>query len=171
MNKTKWKIDKAHSQIGFEIKHMKLSSITGHFDEFEAYAGASDDTFMDAKFNLIAKIQSINTKNKDRDKHLKSDDFFNSEKFPESTFKSKSFDGKTMVGDLTIRDVTKEVVLDVDFNGVVIDVYGQTKTGFEAAGTINRKDFNINWNAVTEAGIIMLSDKVKLTVNLQFIKQ
>src|SRR5690606_26008391 len=159
MNKTKWKIDKAHSEIGFEIKHMKLSSITGHFDEFEAYAEASDDTFMDAKFNLITKTQSINTKHKDRDKHLKSDDFFNSEKFPDSSFKSKSFDGKTMGGDLTSRDISKEVVLDVDFNGVVIDIYGQTKTGFDVTGTITRKDFNINWNAVTEAGIITLSDK------------
>src|SRR5690606_19221016 len=114
MNKTKWKIDKTHSEIGFEIKHMKLSSITGHFDDFEAYAEASDDTFMDAKFNLIAKIQSINTRNKNRDKHFKSDDFVNSEKFPKSTFKSKSFDGKTVIGDLTIRDVTQEVVLDID---------------------------------------------------------
>ena len=171
MNKTKWKIDKANSEIGFEIKHMKLSSITGYFEEFEGYLEASDNTFMDTQFNLTTKIGSINTRNIDRDRHLRSDDFFNSEKFPESTFISKSFDGKTMIGDLTIRDVTKEIVLGVDFNEVVIDVYGQTKTGLGATVTINRKDFNIKWNAVTEAGVIMLGDKVKLIANLQFIKQ
>lgn len=169
--KTTWKVDPTHSEIEFKVKHMMISTVTGSFEKFDAQVEAADDTFKNANFNFSAKIDSINTKNSDRDTHLKSDDFFNAEKFPQLTFKSKSFDGKKMVGDLTIRDITKEITLDVDFNGIAEDPYGQTKAGFEAEGTINRKDFNLNWNAVTEAGSIVVSDKVRLIANLQFIKQ
>ena len=97
--------------------------------------------------------------------------FFNSDKFPELKFTSKSFDGEQLIGDLTIRDVTKEVTLNADFNGVAVDPYGQTKAGFEITGQINRKDFNLTWSAVTEAGSIVVSDKVRLVVDVQFIKQ
>jgi len=169
--KTTWKIDPTHSEIEFKVRHMMISTVSGSFSEFEGEVEAADDTFKDAKFRFSAEIDSISTKNNDRDTHLKSEDFFHAEKHPKLTFVSKSFDGNTMVGDLTIRDVTKEVSLDVDFNGIAEDPYGQTKAGFEATGTINRKDFNLNWNAVTEAGNIVVSDKVKLIANLQFIKQ
>ena len=170
-NKTNWSVDTAHSEIEFKVKHMMISTVTGSFSDFDASIEAADDSFKNAKFRFSAKIDSISTKNKDRDTHLKSDDFFNAEKFPKLTFESKSFDGKKMVGDMTIRDVTKEITLDVDFNGIAVDPYGQTKAGFEATGTINRKDFNLNWSAVTEAGSIVVSDKVRLIANLQFIKQ
>lgn len=170
-NKTNWSIDTAHSEIEFKVKHMMISTVTGSFSDFDASIEAADDSFKNAKFRFSAKIDSISTKNKDRDTHLKSDDFFNAEKFPKLTFESKSFDGEKMVGDMTIRDVTKEITLDVDFNGIAVDPYGQTKAGFEATGTINRKDFNLNWSAVTEAGSIVVSDKVRLIANLQFIKQ
>jgi polyisoprenoid-binding protein YceI len=116
-------------------------------------------------------IDSINTKNADRDAHLKSDDFFNAEQFPQMTFRSKSFDGENLTGDLTIRDITKEVSLDVDFNGVAVDPYGQTKAGFELTGKINRKDFGLKWSAVTEAGNVVVSDTVKLVIDVQFVKQ
>ncbi|MBO3099666.1 YceI family protein [Gelidibacter pelagius] len=169
--KTTWKVDPTHSEIEFKVKHMMISTVTGSFGEFDAAIEAADDTFKNAQFSFDAKIDSINTKNSDRDTHLKSDDFFNAEKFPKLSFKSKSFDGEKMVGDLTIRDITKEVTLNVDFNGVAVDPYGQTKSGFEAEGSINRKDFNLSWNAVTEAGSIVVSDKVRLIANLQFIKQ
>src|SRR5690554_4754674 len=169
--KTSWKVDPTHSEIEFKVKHMMISTVTGSFEQFDAQLEAADDTFKDANFTFSAKIDSIKTKNSDRDTHLKSDDFFNAEKFPQLPFKSKSFDGKKMVGDLTIRDITKEITLDVDFNGIAEDPYGQTKAGFEAEGTINRKDFNLSWNAVTEAGSIVVSDKVRLIANLQFIKQ
>jgi polyisoprenoid-binding protein YceI len=168
---TNWSIDPTHSEIEFKVKHMMISTVSGSFSDFDAAIEAEDDTFKNAKFSFTAKIESISTKNDDRDTHLKSDDFFNAEKYPQLTFKSKSFDGETMVGDMTIRDVTKEISLQVDFNGIVEDPYGQTKAGFEATGTINRKDFNLNWNAVTEAGNIVVSDKVRLIANLQFIKQ
>jgi polyisoprenoid-binding protein YceI len=168
---TNWSIDNAHSEIAFKVKHMMISTVTGHFEDFKATAKTDGDNFNNASFEFSANTASINTKNKDRDAHLKSDDFFNSEKFPEMKFVSKSFDGEHLIGDLTIRDVTKEVTLDADFNGVAVDPYGQTKAGFEITGQINRKDFNLTWSAVTEAGSIVVSDKVKLVVDVQFIKQ
>jgi len=169
--KTNWKLDPTHSEIEFKVKHMMISTVTGSFSEFDATAETEDDSFKNAEFAFNAKVDSISTKNEDRDTHLKSDDFFNAEQFPQLTFKSKSFNGDKMIGDLTIRDVTKEITLDVDFNGIAEDPYGQTKAGLEATGTINRKDFNLSWSAVTEAGNIVVSDKVKLIANLQFIKQ
>ena len=168
---TNWSIDNAHSEVAFKVKHMMISTVTGHFEDFQATAKTDGDDFNNAEFKFSAKTASINTKNKDRDTHLKSDDFFNAEKFPEMTFVSKSFNGDKLVGDLTIRDVTKEIVLDADFNGIAVDPYGQTKAGFEISGQLNRKDFNLTWNAVTEAGSIVVSDRVKLVVDVQFIKQ
>ena len=169
--KTKWNLDPTHSEISFKVKHMMISTVTGHFQDFDASVGTDNDNFNNAEFNFIAKIDSITTKNSDRDAHLKSDDFFNAEDYPEMTFKSTSFDGNNLIGDLTIRDVTKEISLDVDFNGVAVDPYGQTKAGFEIAGSLNRKDFNLTWSAVTEAGSIVVSDTIKLIVDLQFIKE
>lgn len=168
--KTNWNIDTAHSEIAFKVKHMMISTVTGHFEDFSASVETEDENFVGANFNFTAKTGSINTKNSDRDAHLKSDDFFNAEAYPEMNFKSKSFDGSTLIGDLTIRDITKEVELGVDFNGVAVDPYGQTKAGFEVTGSINRKDFNLTWSAVTEAGSIVVSDTVKLLIDLQFIK-
>lgn len=169
--KTKWSIDPTHSEIAFKVKHMMLSTVTGHFEDFVASVETESEDFKDAVVHFSAKIESINTKNGDRDAHLKSDDFFNAAAYPEMTFQSKSFDGERLIGDLTIRDVTKEVTLDVELNGIAVDPYGQTKAGFEITGEINRKDFNLAWNAVTEAGSIVVSDKVKLAVEAQFIKQ
>lgn len=168
--KTHWKIDAAHSHISFKVKHMMISTVTGQFEDFEASVIADSDDFINADFSFTGKTASINTKNSDRDSHLKSEDFFNVEKYPEMTFKSTSFDGRKMVGDLTIREVTKEITLDVDFNGIAVDHLGQTKAGFEMTGNISRKDFNLTWNAVTEAGSIVVSDAVKLIIDLQFIK-
>ena len=168
---TKWTIDKSHSEIAFKVKHMMISTVTGHFDNFLATVETSADDFNTASIAFTAETGSINTKNKDRDGHLKSDDFFNAEKFPELKFISKSFDGEHLTGDLTIRDVTKKVVLSVDFNGIAVDPYGQTKAGFEIQGEINRKDFNLTWSAVTEAGNIVVADKVKLIIDAQFIKE
>lgn len=167
---THWKIDVAHAEISFKVKHMMISTVTGHFEEFDASITTDNEEFIDADFDFLAKSASINTKNKDRDNHLKSNDFFNVKEYPEITFKSKSFDGNRLTGDLTIRDVTKEIVLKVDFNGIAVDPYGQTKAGFEMTGEVNRKDFNLNWSTVTETGNIVVSDTVKLNIDLQFIK-
>jgi polyisoprenoid-binding protein YceI len=170
-NKTTWAIDPSHSDVMFKVRHMMISTVSGHFEDFNATVNADSDDFSGAEVEFSAKIDSINTKNADRDAHLKSDDFFNAESFPELKFKSKSYDGNKLVGDLTIRDVTKEVTFDTDFNGVATDPYGQTKAGFEISGKINRKDFNLTWSAVTEAGKIVVSDEVKLIVDAQFVKQ
>lgn len=170
-NKTTWAIDPSHSDVMFKVRHMMISTVSGHFEDFNATVNADSDDFSGAEVEFSAKIDSINTKNADRDAHLKSDEFFNAESFPELKFKSKSYDGNKLVGDLTIRDVPKEVTFDTDFNGVATDPYGQTKAGFEISGKINRKDFNLTWSAVTEAGKIVVSDEVKLIVDAQFVKQ
>ncbi len=168
---TSWLIDNAHSEIAFKVKHMMISTVTGHFEDFTASATTDGDDFNNARLEFSAKTASINTKNKDRDAHLASDDFFNSEKFPKLIFVSKSFDGEQLIGDLTLRDVTKEITLNAELLGVAVDPYGQTKAGFEMKGEINRKDFGLTWSAVTEAGNIVVSDKVKLVIDVQFIKQ
>lgn len=168
---TIWKIDPAHSEVMFKVKHMMISTVTGSFEKFDAQVEAVDDDFKNANFSFSAQAASVNTKNKDRDNHLKSDDFFGAETHPELTFKSQSFDGEKMVGDLTIKGVTKEIELDAEFNGTAVDSNGQTKAGFEFEGQLNRKDFGLNWNSITEAGSIVVSDKVRLLVSLQVIKK
>ncbi len=168
---TTWKIDPMHSDIAFKVKHMMISTVTGFFEKFDGTIDTENENFSGAKINFEAEIDSINTKNEDRDNHLKSDDFFNAGTFPKLTFKSSSFDGSTLAGQLTIRDVTKDVELGVEHLGTAVDGYGQTKAGFEVTGTINRKDFGLNWSAVTEAGNIVVSDKVKLQLDVQFVKQ
>ena len=170
ITKTKWNVDTAHSEIGFKVKHMMISTVSGHFDDFTASVETEAEDFNNAQFNFSANVSSINTKNSDRDNHLRSEDFFNVASFPEMTFTSRSFDGSKLVGDLTIKDITKEVSLDMDFNGIAVDPYGQTKAGFEISGSISRKVFGLTWNAVTEAGSIVVGDTIKLVVELQFIK-
>ncbi|MDP2685696.1 MAG: YceI family protein [Aequorivita sp.] len=169
--KTVWNIDTTHSEINFKVKHMMISTVSGSFEKFDGKVETSNDDFKNGNFSFAAEIDSVNTNNTDRDTHLKSDDFFGAEKFPKLTFTSKSFDGEKMVGDLTIKGVTKEVTLETEYNGTAVDPYGQTKAGFEFEGSINRKDFGLTWSAVTEAGSIVVSDKVKLIASLQFIKQ
>jgi polyisoprenoid-binding protein YceI len=171
MATTTWNVDAAHSEIGFKVKHMMISTVKGAFEDFNATVTAESDDFTNAKFGFTAKTDGINTRNKDRDAHLKSEDFFNADAYPEMRFTSKSYDGETLVGDLTIKDVTKEVSLDMDFNGVAVDPYGQTKAGFEISGKVNRKDFGLTWSAVTEAGSIVVSDTIQMAIDLQFIKE
>src|SRR5690606_21519479 len=168
---TTWKIDATHSEINFKVKHMMISTVTGSFENFDGKVETSNEDFKNGAFSFSAETDSVNTNNNDRDTHLKSDDFFGAENFPNLTFTSKSFDGEKMVGDLTIKGVTKEITLDTDYNGTAVDPYGQTKAGFEFEGSISRKDFGLTWSAVTEAGSIVVSDKVKLIASLQFIKQ
>lgn len=168
--KTTWNVDRTHSEINFQVNHMRLSMMSGHFKEFSASVETDNEAFLNATFKFSAKTYSINTRNNKRDSHLRSDDFFKVNAFPEMIFMSTFFDGNTMKGNLTIRDVTREIELDVDFNGIAIDPYGRTKAGFEISGEINRKDFNLTWNTVTESGNIVVGDVVTLVVGLQFTK-
>ncbi|SFE68143.1 YceI family protein [Thermoflexibacter ruber] len=171
----KWTVDTNHSEVQFKVKHLVISTVTGTFNKFSAELEAEKEDFTDAKISFSADIDSIDTNNEQRDAHLKSDDFFNAEKFPQMTFKSSSLEksnGKYILkGDLTIRNITKPVVLDVELGGVATDPYGQTKAGFEAVGKINRKEFGLMWSAVTEAGGVVVSDEVKILLNIQFVKQ
>lgn len=169
--KQTWKIDPAHSEIGFKVKHMMISTVSGQLTDFEATATTDNDSFTNADIHFAAKTSSINTGNDGRDNHLRSADFFDAENYPEITFQSKSFDGEFLTGNLTIRGITKEIQLSVEFNGIVVDPYGQTKAGFELSGSISRKEYNLTWNAVTEAGSIVVGDQVKLVINVQMIKQ
>lgn len=168
---TKWKIDASHSEVSFKVKHMMISTVTGHFESYDATIHSESEDFNNAQIEVEIDVNSINTKNKDRDAHLQSGDFFDAESHPKITFKSKSFDGEKLIGDLTMRGVTKEVTLDVEYNGTAVDPYGQTKAGFEISGSVNRKEYGLSWNAVTEAGNIVVSDKVKLVIEAQFVKQ
>lgn len=170
-SKTTWAIDPAHSEVLFKVRHMMISSVSGQFEEFTASIRSNEDNFSDAETEVSIAVDSINTKNADRDAHLKSDDFFNAESFPYITFKSTSFEGDQLKGEITIRDITKAISLDVQFNGVAVDPYGQTKAGFELRGELNRKVFGLKWDAVTEAGSVVVSDKVQLIIDAQFVKQ
>lgn len=173
---TKWTIDKAHSEITFKIKHLVISTVTGKFNEFDATLESENEDFEGADITFEALIDSIDTNNEDRDKHLKSKDFFNAEEHPKLTFESTSFEKKgegeyKLIGDLTIRGNTNTVELDVEYGGTVKDPYGNTKAGFEINGKINRKEFGLTWNAVTEAGNVVVSEEVKLNLNVQFIQE
>lgn len=172
---TKWTIDPAHSEITFKVKHLVISSVTGQFKTFDASAETDNDGFENAKITFQADIDSIDTGNSDRDAHLKSDDFFHAEEHPKLIFESSSFkkagdNEYKLTGDLTIRGNTQTVQLDAEYGGTVVDPYGNTKAGFEVSGKINRKDFGLKWDAVTEAGSIVVSDEVKLNLNVQFVK-
>lgn len=171
-----YKIDAAHSEITFKVKHLMITNVTGSFTKFDATLEHEKADFSDAKITFEADTDSVTTHNEQRDAHLKGDDFFAAEKFPKLSFVSTSFtykEGKEFIlkGDLTIRDHTKPVELTVEYGGSATDPYGQVKSGFELNGKINRKDFGLTWGAVTEAGGVVVSDEVKLHMNVQMIKQ
>ncbi|MGV0964611.1 YceI family protein [Empedobacter sp. UBA7248] len=166
---TKWNLDPSHSEVQFKVKHMVISTVTGNFDHFNAGVEANSDDFSDAKFEFDAKIESINTKNSDRDGHLKSADFFAAEQFPEMKFESTSgIQNGKINGTLEIRGEKQPITLNADFGGVITDPWGLQRAGFEFSGEINRKDYGLGWSQVTEAGGLVVSDKVKLLVNLEF---
>lgn len=173
---TNWTVDPAHSEITFKVKHLVISTVTGSFKSFDATIESENDDFEDAKVTFEADINSIDTGNEDRDNHLKSDDFFNAAEHPKLLFESTSFkkigDGEyKLIGDLTIRGNTKTIELDAEYGGTVEDPYGNTKAGFDVTGKINRKEFGLTWSAVTEAGSVVVSDDVKLNLNVQFTRK
>lgn len=171
-----YKIDPVHSEITFKVRHLMITNVTGNFSKFDATLDSDSPDFTDAKVTFEADVNSISTNNEQRDGHLKSDDFFSADKFPTMKFVSSSIEKKNdedyiLNGNLTIRDVTRPVSLKVTYGGTMVDPYGQTKAGFEVEGKINRKEFGLVWNGVTETGGIVVSDEVKLNVQAQMIKQ
>jgi len=176
MQTTIWALDAAHSELTFKVRHLMISTVTGNFGSFKVEAETEGADF--AKMLAVkveADVSSINTNNVDRDAHLRSADFFDTEKFALITFEGTSVDTDgymgTLHGNLTIRDVTKAVALDIEIGGVATDGYGQTKAGFTVTGKISRKEFGLTWNALTSTGGAVVGDDVKINAEIQLIKQ
>lgn len=175
MSATKWVIDPQHSEIFFKVKHLMITTVTGYFREFYAEAETEGNDFSTARVKFSAKTASIDTNAPDRDKHLRSGDFFDAEKYPEMTFKSTGLEKQDennflLKGDLTIRDVTKPVTLKAELGGLMKDPYGTEKAGFSINGKINRKDWGLNWNTTLETGGVLVSDEVQLFCEIQVAK-
>ena len=175
-NAQTWKLDPAHSKIQFSTKYLLITEVNGEFKKFDGTFSSSKSDWSDLQTTVTADVNSISTDNEMRDKHLKSDDFFNAEKFPNITFKSKSIkalgDNKYIItGDLTIRDVTKEVMVPAMYNGTVTDPWGNVKAGFQATGKINRKDFNLKYSNAAKTGEAIVGDNVEFKIDLILIKQ
>jgi polyisoprenoid-binding protein YceI len=171
---SKFIIDKLHSEIEFKVKHLMISTVTGRFTDFDAEIISDTDDFTDAQITFDANVNSITTNIADRDNHLKSADFFDVENFPKISFKSteivKFNKDYHVIGLITIHGVEKEVTLTGDYNGNDVDLYGNTKYGFELRGTIKRSEFGLSFNAVTDKGGLLVSDDVILNVSVQFTK-
>ena len=171
-----WTIDTMHSSVTFKVRHLVISSVTGHFKTFDATVESAKDDFTDARINFTADINSIDTGVEQRDNHLKSPDFFDAASHPKLTFVSTGIEKKgegeyKIKGDLTIRGVSMPVVLDAEFGGIQNDMYGRTVAGFELTGKIDRQEYGLHWSAVTEAGSIVAGNDVKINIAAELIKQ
>ena len=171
-----WKIDTAHSEIQFKVKHLMISTVTGYFKQFDLNVETETDDFTTTKkIEFTADIDSIDTNNAQRDAHLKSADFFNAEEHAQLRFVGTKYEAKgdeaKLHGELSIRGVTKPITLNVEHGGIVVDPYGQIKAGFTVSGKISRKEFGLTWNAVTEAGSVVVSDEIKIHAEVQLVKQ
>lgn len=173
-NKASWVLDPSHSELTFKVKHMMISNVKGEFKHFNVHINGQD--LLTAGITAKIKTASVDTNSNDRDNHLKSADFFDAEKYPEMIFESTSFKQKDddeyeLKGKLTIKNITKEIKLEVEFGGIGKDPWGNEKAGFSVSGKINRKDWELNWNAALETGGVLVSDEVKINADLQFVKQ
>lgn len=167
-----WTVDPSHSELGFTVRHAGISKVKGKFTDFEAKVVANED-FSETSVTATAQAKSFESGDANRDAHVRSADFFDVENFPALTFKSTRLTPKgsnfELEGDLTIKGVTKTVVFDVEFNGVAVDPFGNTRAGLEATTQISRKEFGLTWNAVLETGGLLVSDSVKIELELSFI--
>lgn len=176
MSTTKWLLDPTHSELGFKIKHLMISNVSGAFKNFTAEVITKGEDFSTAQINLIAEMTSITTNNEQRDVHLRTSDFFEVEKYPELKFistKIEKIDNDTfaLYGELTLKGVTNQVKLDVEFNGVTKDPWGGERAGFVVTGKINRSKWGVNFNGVLETGGVMLGEDVKISSEIQLVKQ
>lgn len=172
--KTKWKLDPAHSEVSFKVKHMMISNVNGVITDYDLEVESQGDGFSQADVKFVGKLKSLTTGNEERDNHLRSADFFDVEKNDEVIFKSTNYtrtdDEITLEGDLTIRGITKPIVLDVEFGGVQKDPWGNMKAGFTVTGKLNRKDFGLTWNTALETGGVLVGDEVKINCEIQLVK-
>jgi polyisoprenoid-binding protein YceI len=168
--------DTAHSTIGFVARHAMVTKVRGAFNEFEGTITVDGANPADSSAAATVKTASVDTRNEQRNGHLLSGDFFEQDKYPDMTFRStgvKVGDDDTFVltGDLTVKDVTRPVDFDVEFTGVAVDPFGNTRIGFEAKTTVSRKDFGMTWNAALETGGVLVSDKIQIELEISAIKQ
>jgi polyisoprenoid-binding protein YceI len=171
-----WQLDKAHSSISFSVRHMMISTVRGRFEEFDGTFELNETDPTQSRVEVAIQTTSINTKEAQRDAHLKSPDFFDVEKYPVITFKSKRIEKldkqhARLVGNLTIKGITKEVVLDVEYAGQAKSPWGTVNAGFTAQTKINRKDWDLTWNVALETGGVLVSDEVTISIELELIKQ
>lgn len=175
MATTNWILDPSHSEVNFKVKHLMITNVTGGFTDYTVTASTDADDFSKAAISFTAKAASVNTGSEQRDNHLKSADFFDAENHPEISFISTSYqpvnDDYVLEGNLTIKGITKPVKLNVEFGGIAKDPWGNAKAGFTITGKINRKDWGLNWNAALEAGGVLVSDDVKISCEVQLLKQ
>lgn len=174
--RTKWVIDPSHSEVNFQVRHLMISNVKGEFQKINASIESIGMDFSHAKVQATMDAEGIYTNDENRDKHLRSADFFDAANHPQLTFTSTSFEALggndyKLKGDLTIKDIVKPVTLDVEFGGTMTDPYGNMKAGFSLSGTINRKDWGLNWNSALETGGVLVGDEVRISAELQFVKQ
>ncbi|HRJ29458.1 MAG TPA: YceI family protein [Cyclobacteriaceae bacterium] len=174
--KAKWALDPTHSELAFKVRHMMITNVKGEFRKFDASIVSDGTDFTKSSIDVTIDAASIFTNEDKRDGHLKSADFFDVENYPTLSFQGKSFkkeddDEYKLTGTLTIKGVSKEVELDVEFGGINKDPWGNEKVGFSLEGKINRKDFGLNWNAALETGGVLVSEEVKISAEVQFVKQ
>jgi polyisoprenoid-binding protein YceI len=175
MEKTKWVVDPLHSEVQFKVKHLVISTVTGTFRNFEGGATTVQDDFNNAEIHFSLDVDSVDTNQEMRDTHLKSAEFFDVATHPKIAFKSTSFekvddDEYVLTGDLTMKGVTKPVTLKAEYGGTAKDAYGNQKLGFEVTGKVNRKEFGLTYNALTETGGLALGEDIKLIANIQLAK-
>lgn len=171
-----WQTDYSHSDIQFKVRHMMISKVRGRFEEFEATIDFDPENPTNTTVEVSVPLASINTRDEKRDDHLKSADFFDVENYPHMTFKSTRVEQDDehhgrLIGDLTIRGVTKEVTLDVEYAGMAKSPWGTMSAGFSASGQLNRKDFGLNWNAALETGGVLVGDEVEINIEVEIVKQ
>ncbi len=164
-----WNVDASHSELGFVARHLMVTKVRGQFKEFEGTVKVGDD-LASSQVTALVQLASIDTGSADRDGHLKSADFFGVEENPTMSFTSTEVTEDSLTGDLTIKGITRPVTFDLEFNGLATDPWGNTKAGFEASTEINRKDFGLEWNVALEGGGVLVSDKVKINLDIQLVK-
>ena len=176
MAKQTWALDPTHSELQFKIKHLMISTVSGQFNNFNGTVETDGDDFTKSKVHFEATVDSISTNNEQRDAHLKNGDFFDIGKYPVITFESERMektneDEYKLYGTLTVRGISKKIVLNTEFGGITKDPWGNTRTGFSVTGKINRQDFGMSFGAVSETGGLLLGDDVKINANVQFVKE
>lgn len=176
MSITKWAVDASHSEIIFKVKHLMITTVTGHFNKFNLKVETENDDFSTTKkIEFTADIDSIDTKNEQRNAHLRSADFFNVEQNPKLEFSGKKFVAKgdelKLFGELTIAGITKPLTLDIEFGGLAKDPWGGERAGFNIKGKLSRKEFGMTYNAAMEAGGVVVGDEVKINAEIELVKQ